>query len=63
MLRLTLANGRVEARDSFDAAIQLLLGMPLAGKIVSLDAAPTGALLQREVVKTIDGKKRGLHRT
>ena len=50
--RRILAQGAVEAGDSVDAAIQLLLGMPLEGKIVSLDAG----LLQREVVKTIDGK-------
>jgi hypothetical protein len=50
--RRILAQETVEAGDSVEAAIALLQGMPLSGKIVSLDAG----LLQREVVKTIDEK-------
>lgn len=50
--RRILAQETVEAGDSVEAAIHLLQGMPLEGKIVSLDAG----LLQREVVKTIDEK-------
>lgn len=47
-----LAQEKVEAGDSLEAAIHLLQGMPLQGKIVTLDAG----LLQREVVKVIDEK-------
>ena len=50
--RRILAQETVEAGDSVEAAIALLQGMPLEGKIVSLDAG----LLQREVVKTINEK-------
>jgi hypothetical protein len=50
--RRILAQEKVEAGDSLEAAIHLLQGMPLEGKIVSLDAG----LLHRKVVKAIDEK-------
>lgn len=47
-----LAQQEVNEGDTVEAAVALLCKMPLAGKIVSLDAG----LLQRSVAKTIEEK-------